>query len=176
MWPSGGRPYRLVFDGGAGDTQVELPILLHAGLNQSLHWTLLLEQQECVTWKTGHGTHEPETVNLDMCSIINNHLKNTASSLKWIISWYLLVGSRICSLLYGASPQPGGQSGESLRLFHLGGRRGGDFKTSDEEQRQKRARPKKLAASPSPSSMSGGKPPTNTLREKRSIRSPFWWG
>lgn len=29
-------------------------------------------------------------------------------------------------------------------------------------------------ASSSPSSISGGRPPTNTFREKRSIRSPFW--
>ena len=35
--------------------------------------------------------------------------------------------------------------------------------------------PKEVLLS-SPSSMSGGKPPTNTLREKRSMRSPFWWG
>lgn len=46
---------RLVFDGGAGDAQVELPILLHTGFNQSLHRALLLEQQECVSlgWKVG---------------------------------------------------------------------------------------------------------------------------
>lgn len=71
--------------------------------------------------------------------VLHNHLTNTASSLKCIFSWYLLVGSRICSLLYGASPQPGGQSGESWRLFHLGE----DLRTSEEEQRQKRAHPKK---------------------------------
>lgn len=29
------------------------------------------------------------------------------------------MGSRICSLLCGASPPPGDRSGESLRLFHL---------------------------------------------------------
>ena len=41
--------HRFVLDGGAGDTQVELPILLHAGFNQSLHRALLLEQQERVS-------------------------------------------------------------------------------------------------------------------------------
>lgn len=39
-----------VFDGGAGDTQVELAVLLHAGFYQGLNGGLLLEQQEGVAW------------------------------------------------------------------------------------------------------------------------------
>lgn len=37
---------RLVFDGGAGHTQVKLAIFFDAGINQSLHRALVLKQQE----------------------------------------------------------------------------------------------------------------------------------
>lgn len=39
-----------VFDGGAGYTQVQLSILLNAGIDQGLDWSLFLEQQEGITW------------------------------------------------------------------------------------------------------------------------------
>lgn len=39
---------RLVFDGGAGHTEVQLAVLLDAGVDQSLHRALVLEQQEGV--------------------------------------------------------------------------------------------------------------------------------
>lgn len=39
---------RLVFDGGAGHTEVQLAVLFDAGIDQSLHWALILEQQEGV--------------------------------------------------------------------------------------------------------------------------------
>lgn len=38
----------LVFDGGAGHTEVQLAILLDAGIDQGLHRALVLEQQEGV--------------------------------------------------------------------------------------------------------------------------------
>lgn len=40
---------RLVFDGGTGDAQVQLAILFDAGVDQSLHRALILEEQEGVT-------------------------------------------------------------------------------------------------------------------------------
>lgn len=40
--------YRFILDGWAGHTQVQFPILLQAGIYQSLHWALLLEQQESI--------------------------------------------------------------------------------------------------------------------------------
>lgn len=43
--------HRFVFDGGTGDTQVELAILLDAGVDQSLNRGLFLEEQEGVAWK-----------------------------------------------------------------------------------------------------------------------------
>lgn len=43
--------YRFVFDGGTGYTQVELAILLDAGIDQSLNRGLFLEEQEGVAWK-----------------------------------------------------------------------------------------------------------------------------
>lgn len=39
----------LVFDGGAGHAKVELAVLLNAGIDQSLHGALILEQQEGVS-------------------------------------------------------------------------------------------------------------------------------
>lgn len=39
---------RLVFDGGAGHTEVQLAVLLDAGIDQGLHRALVLEQQEGV--------------------------------------------------------------------------------------------------------------------------------
>lgn len=42
---------RLVFDGGAGHTEVQLAVLLDAGVNQSLHWALVLEEQEGVAYR-----------------------------------------------------------------------------------------------------------------------------
>lgn len=41
---------RLVFDGGAGHTEVQLAVLFNAGIDQSLHWALILEQQEGVAY------------------------------------------------------------------------------------------------------------------------------
>lgn len=38
----------LVFDGGAGHAEVQLAVLLDAGVNQGLHGALVLEQQEGV--------------------------------------------------------------------------------------------------------------------------------
>lgn len=43
--------YRFVFDGGTGYTQVELPVLLDAGVDQGLNGSLLLEEQEGVACK-----------------------------------------------------------------------------------------------------------------------------
>lgn len=43
--------YRFVFDGGTGYTQVELAILLDAGVDQGLNRGFFLEQQEGVAWK-----------------------------------------------------------------------------------------------------------------------------
>lgn len=43
--------HRLVFDSGTGDTQVKFTILLNAGINQRLDRALILEQQECISWK-----------------------------------------------------------------------------------------------------------------------------
>lgn len=43
--------YRFVFDGGTGYTQVELAILLDAGVDQGLNRSLFLEEQESVAWK-----------------------------------------------------------------------------------------------------------------------------
>lgn len=40
-----------VFDGGTGHTQVELAVLLHAGVDQGLDRGLLLEEQEGVAWR-----------------------------------------------------------------------------------------------------------------------------
>lgn len=40
--------HRLVFDGGAGDAQVKLAILLDAGIDQSLNGGLFLEEKEGV--------------------------------------------------------------------------------------------------------------------------------
>lgn len=45
--------YWFVFDCGTGYTQVELAILLDAGVNQGLDRGLFLEQQEGVAWKRG---------------------------------------------------------------------------------------------------------------------------
>lgn len=42
--------HRFVFDGGAGDTQVQFAVLLDAGIDQGLNRTLVLEQQECVPY------------------------------------------------------------------------------------------------------------------------------
>lgn len=39
---------RLVFDGRTGHTEVKLAILLDAGIDQSLHRALVLEEQEGV--------------------------------------------------------------------------------------------------------------------------------
>lgn len=50
--------YRFVFDGGTGYTQVELAILLDAGVDQGLNRSLFLEEQEGVAWK------EEQTENL----------------------------------------------------------------------------------------------------------------
>ena len=47
---------RLIFDGGAGHTQIELPVLLDAGLDQGLDGALVLEQQEGITYAHKH-TH-----------------------------------------------------------------------------------------------------------------------
>lgn len=41
---------RLVFDGGAGHTEVQLAVLFDAGIDQSLHRALILEQQEGVAY------------------------------------------------------------------------------------------------------------------------------
>ena len=43
--------YRFVFDGGTGHTQVELPVLFDAGVDQSLDRSLFLEEQEGVAWR-----------------------------------------------------------------------------------------------------------------------------
>lgn len=43
--------HRFVFDGGAGHTQVQLAVLLHAGVDQGLDRGLLLEEQEGIAWK-----------------------------------------------------------------------------------------------------------------------------
>lgn len=40
---------RLVFDGGAGHAEVQLAVLFNAGIDQSLHGALILEQQEGVS-------------------------------------------------------------------------------------------------------------------------------
>lgn len=40
---------RLVFDGGAGHAEVQLAVLFDAGIDQSLHGALVLEQQEGVS-------------------------------------------------------------------------------------------------------------------------------
>lgn len=48
---TGKQTHRLVFDGGAGDTEVQLAILLNAGINQSLHRALVLKQQESISWE-----------------------------------------------------------------------------------------------------------------------------
>lgn len=37
---------RLVFDGGTRYTEVQLAVLLDAGIDQSLHWALILEEEE----------------------------------------------------------------------------------------------------------------------------------
>lgn len=42
---------RLVFDGGAGHAEVQLAVLFDAGIDQSLHGALILEQQEGVSWR-----------------------------------------------------------------------------------------------------------------------------
>lgn len=47
MWVSTDR---LVFDGGAGHTEVQLAVLLDAGIDQSLHGALILEQQEGIAY------------------------------------------------------------------------------------------------------------------------------
>lgn len=41
--------YRLVFNGGAGDAKVQLPILLDAGVDEGLDGALILEQQKGVS-------------------------------------------------------------------------------------------------------------------------------
>ena len=46
--------HRFVFDGGAGHTQVELAVLLDAGVDQGLDRSLLLEEQEGVAWREEH--------------------------------------------------------------------------------------------------------------------------
>lgn len=43
--------HRLVFDGGAGDAQVQLPVLLDAGVDEGLDRALVLEQQERISCK-----------------------------------------------------------------------------------------------------------------------------
>lgn len=45
------QTHRLVFDGGAGDAQVQLAVLLNAGINQGLNGALVLEQQERISWQ-----------------------------------------------------------------------------------------------------------------------------
>lgn len=45
---------RLVFDGRAGHTEVQLSVLFDAGIDQSLHGALILEQQEGVSWRKRH--------------------------------------------------------------------------------------------------------------------------
>ena len=45
------KAYRLVFDGGTGHAEVQLAVLLDAGVNQGLDGGLLLEQQEGVAWQ-----------------------------------------------------------------------------------------------------------------------------
>lgn len=43
--------HRLVFDGGAGDAQVQLAVLLDAGVDEGLDGALVLEQQERISCK-----------------------------------------------------------------------------------------------------------------------------
>ena len=46
-----GGAYGLVLDGGAGHAEVQLAVLLDAGVDQRLDGGLLLEQQEGVAWR-----------------------------------------------------------------------------------------------------------------------------
>lgn len=57
--------HRLVLDGGAGDAQVQLAVLLDAGVDQSLDRALVLEEQERVacgeTRENGSGLSHTHT-------------------------------------------------------------------------------------------------------------------
>ena len=45
--------HRFVFDGGTGHTQVQLAVLLDAGVDQGLDRSLFLEEQEGIAWRKG---------------------------------------------------------------------------------------------------------------------------
>lgn len=49
---------RFVFNGGAGDAQIEFTVLLDAGVDQSLHGAFILEQQEGVACIKQQGLFE----------------------------------------------------------------------------------------------------------------------
>lgn len=132
---------RLVFDGGAGHAKVELAVLLDAGIDQSLHGALVLEQQEgvsctntvsllmllCVqvTARRGHiGIQCKKYLN---CSsdrkegyFFKIRLRDKTEKLKCNnFETNLWGGNRICSLLYEASLQTGAQNAENWLLSHL---------------------------------------------------------
>lgn len=82
----------------------------------------------------------------------------------------LWVENRTCSQPCGASQQSSDQICGNWQWFHLNRWRNGQrsnicFSCCADKQHESL-----------PSSMSGGSPPTNTLREKRSTRSPLRWG
>lgn len=122
------RTHGFVLDGGAGDAQVELPVLLHAGFDQSLHWALLLEQQEGVSCET--RTHVRLSERHQQPVWAEHGCRRRCP--------YLWVGSRTCSPLCGASPPPGDRSGGSLRWFRLG--EGGREKRQRGEEEGRRRR------------------------------------
>lgn len=84
----------------------------------------------------------------------------------------LWVENRTCSLPCGASQQSSDQICGNWQWFHL--KKIGEI-LSAWKYISCVCSPKG-ANEPLPSSMSGGSPPTNTLRENRSTRSPLRWG
>lgn len=67
--------HRFVFDGGTGHTQVELAVLLDAGVNQGLDRGLFLEQQKGVAWGKKEQTHilRKKNPNKNYTSVFNSH-------------------------------------------------------------------------------------------------------
>lgn len=65
---------RLVFDGGAGHAEVKLAVLLDAGIDQSLHWALILKQQEGIAYTETEQSYSclVETLSIDKESCWNS--------------------------------------------------------------------------------------------------------
>lgn len=99
------QTHGLVFDGGAGDAQVQLSILLNAGVNEGLDRAFVLKQQECISWKGLAQAHIVEQADdAEESPVMAETLCPTGLA-------HLSVESKTCSLPCGASQQTSDQSG-----------------------------------------------------------------